>query len=40
MMAFCFLALLRIGALLLSSQYFPLPLGIPSLFPLSVISFS
>lgn len=40
MMAFCFLAFLRIGALLLSRQYFPLPLGIPSLFLLSVISFS
>lgn len=40
MMAFCFLAFLRIGALLLSRQYFPLPLDIPSLFPLSVISFS
>ncbi len=40
MMAFCFLAFLRIGALLLSRQYFPLPLGIPSLFLLSIISFS
>ncbi len=40
MMAFCFLAFLCIGALLLSRQYFPLPLGIPSLFLLSIISFS
>lgn len=40
MMAFCFLAFLRIGVLLLSRQYFPLPLGIPSLFLLSIISFS
>ncbi len=40
MMAFCFLAFLRIGALLLSRQYFPLPLGIPSLFLPSIISFS
>ncbi len=40
MMAFCFLAFLRIGALLLSRQYFPLPLGILSLFLLSIISFS
>ncbi len=31
MMAFCFLAFLRVGALLLSWQYFPLPLDIPSL---------
>ncbi len=40
MMAFCFLAFLHIGASLLNRLCFPLLLGIPSLFPLSAISFS
>ena len=38
MMAFCFLAFLHIGALLLSWQYFPLPLLVSILFFRSPLS--